>query len=260
MPSLADLQADVRQALTSGDATTVGSVLVDGRRPRGRLAIHQRHYEASLITALREKFPATGWLIGPAAMTHVARVFVRAHPPSHPCIAEYGSDFPIFLTTQDTHAARPYLQQFAELEWHVGQVSIATSEPALAWSHVVCAGADSLPGVRLTLQPGLRYVHGTWGIDDLMKVYLTGSAPDLFTLADGDTWIEIRGARGELQFTRLDPAAFLFRTALLEGLSLGDAAARALDRDERFDTAYALTTLVADGLVTAITHEAGVQP
>jgi hypothetical protein len=92
-------------------------------------------------------------------------------------------------------------------------------------------------------------------IDDLMKVYLTGSPPDLFTLADGDTWIEIRGARGEVEFTRLDPATFLFRTALVDDLPLGDAAERALERDEQFDTARALTILVADGLVTAITAE-----
>jgi hypothetical protein len=255
VPSLADLQADVRQALTSGDVTALESVLVGGRHAQGRLAIHQRHYEASLVTAILEKFPATGWLIGSAMMTHVARAFVRAYPPVRPCIAEYGSEFPTFLAAQDAQATTPYLQPFAELEWHVGQVSIAISEPALAWSQIVCGGADALPGVRLRLQPGLRYVHGRWVIDDLMKVYLTGSPPDLFTLADGDTWIEIRGARGEVEFTRLDPATFLFRTALVDDLPLGDAAERALERDEQFDTARALTILVADGLVTAITAE-----
>lgn len=258
MPSLAKLQADVRQALTSGDATALASVLVGGRMARGRLAIHQRHYEASLVTALVEKFPATGWLIGSAAMTHVASGFVRAHPPVRPCIAEYGSEFPTFLAAQDAEATPPYLQPFAELEWHVGQASIAVSEPPVAWSRLVCVGAEALPGVGLRLQPGLRHVHAAWAVDDLMKVYLTGSAPDRFTLADTDACIEIRGARGEVQFTRLDPATFLFRTSLAMGRSLGDAVERALERDEGFDTAHALTALVADGLVTALTPETGV--
>ena len=259
MPSLADLQAGLRHAVTSGDATALGSVLVGGRRAQGRLAIHQRHYEASLVTALLDKFPATGWLIGSALTMLVARAFVRAHPPVRPCIAEYGAEFPTVLGAHDPGATPPYLQQFAELEWHVGQVSIATSQPPLVWSQFVCVGAEGLLGVRLTLQPGLRFVHATWAIDDLMKIYLTGSAPDRFTLADGDTWIEIRGARGEVRFTRLDPATFLFRTALLVGLPLGDAAERALARDERFDAAHALIALVADDLVTAITPEAGVE-
>ena len=186
------------------------------------------------------------------------RAFVRAYPPVRPCIAEYGFEFPAFLAAQGAQATPPYLQPFAELEWHVGQVSIAISEPALVWSDLVCVGADALPGVRLRLQPGLRYVHGTWAIDDLMKVYLTASPPDLFTLADGDTWLEIRGARGAVQFTRLDPATFLFRSALVDGRATwGRRGARARMR-RAFDTAHALIALVADGLVTALTPETGV--
>lgn len=255
MPSLADLQADVRKAVTSGDATVLGSVLVGGRRALGRLAIHQRHYEASLVAALLEKFPATGWLIGPALTRAVVGAFVRAHPPVRPCIAEYGADFPFFLAAYDPGAAPAYLQQFAELEWHVGQVSIAISGPPVAWSQLASLGAEGLPGVRLRLQPGLRFAQAAWAVDDLMKIYLTGAAPEQFTLAAGEFGLEIRGARGEVGFTRLDPATFLFRTGLLDGQPLGDAAERALERDEGFDTAHGLTSLVADGLVAAIVSE-----
>jgi len=220
VPALADLQADVRQALTSCDATALESVLVGGRRAQGRLAIHQRHYEASLVTALLEKFPATAWLIGSAAMTQVARAFVRAHPPGHPCIAEYGSEFPIFLAAQDAEATPPYLQQFGELEWHVGQVSIAISEPALAWSQIVCVGADALPGVRFRLQSGLRYVHATWAIDDLMKVYLTGSPPDLFTLLKYNSWeFTVKLFEDEYKVPLLDPAVAA-RLAMVQELTL----------------------------------------
>jgi Putative DNA-binding domain len=259
VPSLADVQADVCRALTSGDATALGFVLVGGRHPEGRLAIHQRHHEASLVTALLEKFPAMEWLIGSALMTQFASAFVRAHPPVRPCIAEYGFQFPIFLGAQDAAGTAPYLQQFSELEWHVGQVSIAISEPALAWSQIACVGAGALPEVKVRLQPGLRYLQATWAIDDLLKVYLAGSAPDRFALAEEDTWIQIRGARGEVQFTRLDPATFLFRTALLNGLPLGDAAERALERDERFETGQALIAVVAEGLIAAIMHETEVE-
>jgi Putative DNA-binding domain len=257
MPSLADLQAGVCRAMTSGDPAGLGSVLIGGRHAQKRLRIHQRHYEASLVAALFEKFPATTWLVGSDFMRQVSSAFVRAHPPSRPCIAEYGADLPTFLATHGCGATLPYLGQFAELEWHVGQVSIAVSEPAVAWSEVVGVGAESLLDVKLRLQSGLRYVQGTWAVDDLMAVYMSGSAPDLFTLAEGDTRIEIKGAHGEVRFARLDAATFIFRTALVDGLSLGDAAERALEQDERFDPAQALVALVAVCLVTAITPEQG---
>ncbi len=254
MPSLADLQASVRLALTSGHVHALAPILVGGDNALKRLAIHQRHFDASLVSALLEKFPATAWLVGSDFLTGVARAFVRTHPPQRPCIAEYGEDFPRFIASYEGGRV-PYLRQFAEMEWQVGQVSIAVDEPALTWSELARVGADALSGVRLGLQSGLRYVHGTWAIDRLMKVYLAGSPPDRFALVEGDAWIEVRGARGDLWFSRLDRATFTFRASLLEGQPLGSAAERALGCDEGFGVGRALTALVADGLVTIVFPE-----
>ncbi len=252
MPSLADLQADMHRALTSGDVASLASVLVGGGSPVQRLAIHRRHYEASLVNALLEKFPATAWLIGSDAVAQAARAFVCARPPARPCIAEYGSDFPAFLTAHCSGAIPPYVQSFAELEWVVANTSIAISEPTVAWSDLVAIGADALPGTALRLQPGLRYVHAVYAVDDLLKVYLVGSPPAQFRLADGDAWIQVLGARGDVDFARLDAPTFAFRSAVLTGLPLGDAVEQGLQRDAGFDTASALRTLIAEGLVTSI--------
>jgi hypothetical protein len=252
VPTLAELQTGVRQALTSGEVTPLASVLVGGGYPLHRLAIHQRHYEASLVTALLEKFPATVWLIGSEAVAQAARAFARAHPPVRPCIAEYGSDFPAFLAASHTDAMPPYLRSFAELEWAVAQASIAITEAPATWSDVVAVGAEALPGTRLRLQPGLRFVHAKQAVDDLMTVYLGGTAPDQFTLAEEDVWIQVRGARGDIGLTRLDAQTFRFRTALLDGQALGDAVDQTLARDAGFDTAAALRVLIAEGLVASI--------
>lgn len=252
MSSLADLQADVRRALTSSDGAALAPVLVGGGSPVHRLAIHRRHYEASLVNAILEKFPATAWLIGSDPVAQAARTFVRAHPPARPCIAEYGSDFPAFLTAFHSGALPSYVRSFAALEWAVSQTSIAISEPPVEWPDLVAIGADALPGTALRLQPGLQYVHSRHAVDDLLKVYLVGSAPEQFTLADGDAWIQVRGARGDVDLARLDAPTFAFRSAALAGLPLGDAVERALQRDAGFETAPALRTLIAEGLVTSI--------
>ena len=72
---------------SSTETARVVPVLVGGTRPEHRLAIHQRHYVASLTRALVERFPATVWLVGSELVTHVATSFVREHPPSR-CIAD----------------------------------------------------------------------------------------------------------------------------------------------------------------------------
>lgn len=253
MASTADLQAAIHEAVTSGDVDALAPALAGGQNPGRRLAIHARHYSASLVTALRDKFPATVWLIGSDTFTHAAREFVRSSPPKQPCIAEYGQRFPDFLDMRAQSAGVPYLGSFARLEWHAGQVSLAVAEPALAWEELARIGPGALPETTLTLQPGLRHMTSSWAVDDLLKLYLTESAPARFNLPSGTFSIEVRGSRGDLYIDRVEPAAALFREGIGEGRTIGESAGRVLERDPGFDTGRALIELVALGLVIAAT-------
>jgi hypothetical protein len=188
--TLAEIQAGIRDALVDGNGAGVTPLLLGGSRPVQRLAIHQRHYLASLTRALVERFPATVWLVGSELVTHVATVFIREHPPSRPCIAEYGDEFPRYLGAHPAAASLPYLAQFAELEWHLGCLALATEEST-----------------------NVQYVHLDWALDELIGFYLTDSAPDEYTLRQEGVWLEIRGLRGELQLNRLSGEEFARRVA-----------------------------------------------
>src|SRR5258705_6326416 len=119
MLALADIQAVVRDALVRGDRRAVAPMLSGGTYPEHRLAIHQRHYAASLTRVLLDRFPATVWLVGSDFVTDAATSFIREQPPSKPCLAEYGERFPQHLGAHPAAATLPYLSQFAELEWHL---------------------------------------------------------------------------------------------------------------------------------------------
>jgi hypothetical protein len=188
MPGLADLQGGVCRALVTGDASQVESLLLGGADARKRLVIHQRHYTASLVTALLNRFPATVWLVGSELVTDAARRFVRERPPSRPCIAEYGESFPAFLAAHPAVAHLAYLHSFAELEWHLGRLALAVHP-----------------------SDGVQYLRAEWAIDELISLYLSGQEPERFVLDHGDIWLEVRGNRGELQITRLSQADFALR-------------------------------------------------
>ena len=252
MSSLAEVQARVREALTGSGALDGAMPLVGGIEPTKRLGIHRRHYESSLVASLRERYPASGWLVGADVLTEVARAFVRTNPPRRPCIAEYGHEFPAFLAQHHRLATSPYVQSFAELEWAVAQVSIAIDRPALSWPQLARMDPQALLSSKLLLQPGIRYQRSEWPIDELMTMYLMDSVPDTYTLHSSSRCLEIRGARGELRIDRLDPASFAFRQALLDALPLGDAAETALDCDQAFDAGQALIALVTAGMVVDV--------
>jgi putative DNA-binding protein len=188
--TLADIQAGIRDALVNGNSAAVAPVLLGGSRPEQRLAIHQRHYVASLTRALVERFPATVWLVGSELVTHAATSFVSQHPPSRPCVAEYGDGFPRYLGAHTAAESLPYLAQFAELEWHLGRLALATDESA----NVQC-------------------VHLDWALDELIGLYLTDTAPEEYALRQEDVWLELRGLRGELQMNRLSGEEFIRRVA-----------------------------------------------
>jgi len=168
----------------------VAPALLGGSRPAQRLAIHQRHYVASLTRALVERFPATVWLVGSELVTHVATSFIREHPPSRPCVAEYGDEFPRYLGAHPAAESLPYLVQFAELEWQLGRLALATEESA-----------------------NVQHVHLDWALDELIGLYLTDTAPDEFNLRREDVWLQIRGLRGELRMDRLTGEEFARRIA-----------------------------------------------
>jgi hypothetical protein len=250
--ALAEMQAAFAHAMTTGDTNMLDAALFASIQQRDRVAIHLRHYDASLTAALCQKFPASAWLTGTELVRDAARAYVRLHPPEQPCIAEYGGDFPQFLGAYGRASSVPYLTSFAALEWAVGQVSSATERAQCPWIELSRLGTERLVDSTLELQQGLRYLRSPWRIDELMTTYLSGAEPERFILAEASTFIEVRGARGTVRLARLDPPTFAFRAALAQGGSIGDAATNALHLDPAFDAGAALRSFAHLGLVTGL--------
>lgn len=251
MPTLADTQARVRAALVTSTFGPVTPLLVGGAQPASRLAIHRRHYHASLVDVLRGRFPAAAWLVGDTAVTTAAETFVIAHPPRVFCMAEFGEGFPAFLAGRPGLTHIGYLEDFATLEWHVGRVAVAVATVAADLAWLQACDADALPALRVTFQPGVTYLRTRWSVDELMALYLADQVPGAFTLREEDRWIEIRGARGDISLASLTAADFVFRQALAGGLDVGSAAGLALDRDPSVDPGTLFVQLIASGLVTS---------
>jgi len=252
LPPLVELQSQLRSAVTGGDAPDLASLLSGHGAPDRRLIIHRRHFETSLVNALLQKFPAAAWLVGTPLLTNAALRFSRAHPPTAPCIAEYGESFPGFLSMLPEAARCPYIRSFSELEWHLGQIAVAIDQPAVALGDLASIDIAQLPDLTLRLQPGLRYLKSDWPIDELMTVFLSDAAPDCFALNSTECRLELRGSRGEFSFSRLPSHNFAFRASLAEGATVGAAAQTAIAVDATFDIAAAFSKLFSTGLVTAV--------
>lgn len=254
---LAELQQRLRDALVAPDGRDLEGLLRGGRHPERRFAIHQRHVESSLTSAIVGRFPATAWLIGGRRIDAAARTFVRAFPPVAPCMAEYGETFPAFLATWPDAARLPYVPDFATLDWHLGRLALEVSYPAFERDALADVDVDALPHMTIGLQPGLRYLRTRWDLDGLMQRFLTDDASERWQLREEDTRLELRGARGAFHVSRLDAGTFAFRQALSTGAALGAAAATAVEHESTFDPGAALVALIDERLLTALISQSG---
>lgn len=248
---LSELQQQIRDAVVDG-TTPAGVLLAGGHDPLKRLAVHRRHFEASLANAVVGRFQATAWLIGPARLEAAAREFVHVHPPTAPCIAEYGQQFPAFLAEWPATASLTYLREFAALDWQLGRLSVSVDRPPLGPADLASVGLERLPDAQVTLQEGVYLTRATWGVDELMQIYLADASPDTWHLQEERIWLEARGSRGTLRFARLDAGTLAFREAAASSATLAEAADLALRIDDAFEPAAALMALINESLITHI--------
>jgi len=249
---LVDLQQQIRDAVVTGDTASVGRLLVGGRHAAQRLAIHAHHYEASLTAAVVGRFPATGWLVGPRRLEDAARTFVHDHPPTAPCIAEYGAQFPAFLATWPDTAHLTYVPAFADFDWHLGRLAVSIDVDALARDRLAAIAPTDLASVGLRFQAGTHYLRASWPIDTLITMYLSDASPESWTFVDEEVRIEVRGSRCAFRFSRLRAGEYAFRVSLDEGQTLANAAGRALAIDPAFEPGVALLTLLDEQLITSV--------
>jgi hypothetical protein len=251
MLPLAETQAAIAKAITSGSSADLPDSLFGDSAGNRRFRIHLRHYQASLTAALMQKFPATQWLVGAELFTRLALKYVQASAPGTPCIAEYGVDFPVFLANQGSTARWAYIEALAQLDWLLGKASIALDEPPVRWSEISALGPEALVDTRLHLQPGMRFLKARHPVDDIIRSYLADKNPPSGRVPAAGTSIEVRGSRGTYSLARIDPSEFAFRFALYSRLPVGEAASAAIETDPSFDAGRALRTLADKGYITA---------
>ena len=253
---LADLQMDIADAVVTHATPSCASLLSGGGDPTRRVAIHSRHYAASLARSLVERFSATVWLAGSELVTHAAMGFVHEHPPTRPCIAEYGDEFPAYLASC-AGTRLPYLGQFATMDWHLGRVAIAVDAAPL--HDLSDCDPARLAEARLVLQPGTEYLVLDWSLDELIRFYLAGDAPSQYELRSEPVWLELRGCRGELWLNRLTKGDYVFRQALGRGSTVAQAAALATGADGRFGPEGATLAMLHAGLIAGVMEPSGSQ-
>lgn len=212
-----------------------------------RFAVYRNNVVVGLIDALAERFPTCLRLVGGDFFYALAKIFVRASPPKTPILAEYGEDFPAFISEFEPARDLPYLADVARLEWAIGRAYHAADAAPLPLEKARDIPADLLVDAVITLHPSAQLVSSRFPILSIWTTNMFNEAVREVSLDAGEDALIVR-PRLEVAAYRLPVGGFHFVAALARGESLSAAAAAT----EKVDLPACLSLMLSSGAITAI--------
>ena len=254
MLTLHELQARFAATVIDGDTSAVaGSIIDDAPGAAARLGIYVNHFRVTLIDVLAATFPVVRQLVGDLFFQAAARRYVRAVPPAHPCLFEYGGGFPAFLERLPEAGSLAYLADVARLEWAINEAWHAPDAPMVdegAAARLIAAGFSDL---SLRLHPSCRLIASPFPVDRIWQVHQKAcSERETVDLDVGGVRLLVHRREDEVGWIDLPPADFAFLDSLIMSGSLQKALTFARAVDHGFDPTAVLAALIEGGLVSSI--------
>jgi hypothetical protein len=239
--------------LDASRAVPAGLTSHRAERPGKRFAVYRNNVVASLIEALRARFPATERIVGEEFFRAMARLFVTAHPPRSKILHVHGDDFGDFIAAFEPAAELPYLADVARLEATRTRAYHAADAAPLTAADFADVAADAIGTLRLSLHPSLEILRSPHPVVTIWS--MNAGEAELGPIEDyvpEDTLI-LR-PHWDVMVHRLPPGGAAFIEALRRGRTLAEAAEHANASEPRFDLTGNLAGLIGSGAIIALSH------
>lgn len=223
----------------------------NGKAAKKRYNVYRNNVTVSLINALAAAFPATQRITGTDFFRAMARFHVRATPPASPLLFEYGRDFPDFIERYEYAQSMPWLADVARIEraW-LDAYHAADAEP-LAPQALASIPGERLADTILIPHPATRIVRSHFPGVTIFAANRSEGPVGRIEAAESEDALVTRPAL-EVMVRHLPPGGAVFLAHLIEGESLGVAAAAALADCPAFDLPGNIAGMLAAGAFTAI--------
>jgi hypothetical protein len=241
------------QGLTDPTRTTPAGVM----GPRGKAAIkrynvYRNNVTVSLIDALAATYPAVQRITGVDFFGAMARFHIRATPPTSPLLFEYGRDFPAFIEAYENAQDMPWLADTARIERAWLDAYHAADAPPLSPDVLAAVPSERLGDLIFTTHPAAYIVRSAYPAVAIFAMNrVEGPISPLRSSTAEDALI----TRPEMEVAvrLLPPGGAAFLKCLIDGGTLGAAAATAFTETPCFDLAASIAGMIEAGVFTT-TH------
>ena len=256
MWALPEIQAGFAAAILREDANddVTSEIEAGGLTPAARVQVYRNHVFSSLTEVLASTYPVVCRLVDRRFFGFAADRYIRRHPPTSPCLFEYGATFPAFLRAFPACAGYPYLGDVARLEWAMNVALHAEDPPPIPRTALAAVPSDDVGRLVLRMDPAAAWLESAWPIDRIWLANQPDADPDVpVDLAAAAVRLQIRRRDDVVGLRRLEAAQFAFRAGLGQGATLEVAAEDAVAQDPAFDLTAALRALLDETLLVGCT-------
>jgi hypothetical protein len=240
------------QALTDpARATPVDVVGPRGKAAIKRYNVYRNNVTVSLIDALAATYPAVQRITGVEFFRAMARFHIRATPPTSPLLFEYGRDFPDFIESYEHAQDTPWLADTARIERAWLDAYHAADAQPLSPSALAAVPSDKLGDLLFGAHPAACIVRSAYPAVAIFAMNrVEGPTTPLRSSTAEDALITRPDM--EVAVRLLPPGGASFLTTLIDGGTLGAAAATALTETPSFDLPANIAGMIEAGVFTTI--------
>ena len=215
-----------------------------------RFDVYRNNVTVALIEALHSAFPVLVKLLGEQNFDQLARLFVRAHPPSSPLMMHYGEALPGFLDDFAPLAHIGYLSDVARLELAMRQSYHAADPPTFDPARLGSVSPEVLMASTLSLAAPVRFVPSPWPLVDIWRFNTVEGADKPRATPQSAL---ITRAAFDPEPHALDPAQAAWLTQVKSGATLAHAQDAACATDPGFDLTGVLSLLIQHNAIADFT-------
>ncbi|MBB4364379.1 hypothetical protein GGD65_005437 [Bradyrhizobium sp. CIR18] len=218
----------------------------NGKAAGRRYDVYRNNVTVSLIDALAAIYPAVQRITGAEFFRAMARFHVRSNPPTSPLLFEYGRDFPEFIAAYEHAQDMPFLADVARIERAWLDCYHARDAAPLPADRLSAVTPGRLAELVFVAHPAARCLRSRYAAVTIFAANRDG-APLLRIDASTPEDALITRPAFDVTVRRLPPGGAVFASNLISGLSLGEAAAAALEAAPEFDIAANIAGLIEAG-------------
>jgi hypothetical protein len=240
------------QGLTDPARATPADVVAPrGKRAIMRYNVYRNNVTVSLINALADTYPAVQRITGVEFFRAMARFHVRATPPISPLLFEYGRDFPAFIERYEHARDMPWLADTARIERAWLDAYHAADVPPMSPDVLAAVPSDRLGDLVFTTHPATRIMRSAY---PAVAIFAMNRVEGPVTPLQSNVAEDALITRPEMEVAvrLLPPGGAAFLMCLIDGGTLGAAAATAFAETPSFDLPANIAGMIEVGVFTKI--------